>query len=196
MFNWKLLLFVALISYGAYQSYSKRAVTHTNGVIAALQPVQQLANQSEFNFNGYTITPLQSFQIEARVLATKSYSLDHEADLSPIDFALGWGSMSDEAILSKVEISQSNRFYYWHVDEFPIPRRDIETQSANMHMIPADKQIEKTLKAVRPGQVVKFSGYLIEAKAKDGWYWKSSLTRDDTGKGACEVVFVKAISVS
>ena len=196
MLNWKFLLFVVLISYGAYQSYSKRAVTHSNGIIAGLQPVQQSANQSEFNFNGYTITPLQSFQIEARVLSTKNYRLDREADLSPIDFALGWGSMSDEAILSKVDISQSNRFYYWHVDEFPIPRRDIETQSANMHMIPATSQIEKILKAVRPGQVVKFSGYLIEAKANDGWHWKSSLSRDDTGNGACEVVFVKAVSVS
>ena len=198
--NWKLLLFVALISYGAYQSYSKRAVTYGNGVIANLQPdqdpIQQRADQAEFNFNGYTITPLQSFQIEARVLSTKKYSLGREADLSPVDFALGWGSMSDEAILSKVDISQSNRFYYWHVDEFPIPRRDIETQSANMHMIPATSQIEKMLKAVRPGQVVKFSGYLIEAKANDGWHWKSSLTREDTGNGACELVFVKALTVN
>ena len=196
--NWKLLLFVALISYGAYQSYSKRAVVHGNGIIASLQPAQDpiQPNKTEFNFKGYTITPLQSFQIEARVLSTKNYSLDREADLSPVDFALGWGSMSDEAILSKVDISQSNRFYYWHVDEFPIPRRDIETQSANMHMIPADKQIEKTLKSVRPGQVVKFSGYLIEAKANDGWHWKSSLTREDTGNGACELVFVKALKVN
>ena len=198
--NWKLLLFVALISYGAYQSYSKRAVTHGNGVIAGLQPdqdpVQLQADQAEFNFNGYTIIPLQSFQIEARVLSTKNYSLGREADLSPVDFALGWGSMSDEAILSKVDISQSNRFYYWHVDEFPIPRRDIETQSANMHMIPATSQIEKMLKAVRPGQVVKFSGYLIEAKASDGWHWKSSLSREDTGNGACELVFVKALTVN
>ena len=194
--NWKLLLFVALISYGAYQSYSKRAVTHGNGVIAGLQPAQKSADQAEFNFNGYTITPLQSFQIEARVLSTKNYSLGREADLSPVDFALGWGSMSDEAILSKVDISQSNRFYYWHVDEFPIPRRDIETQSANMHMIPATSQIEKMLKAVRPGQVVKFSGYLIEAKASDGWHWKSSLSREDTGNGACELVFVKALTVN
>ena len=198
MLNWKFLLFVGLVSYGAYQSYSTRAVTHGNGAIARLQPTQDpiQASQAEFNFKGYTITPLQSFQIEARVLSTKNYNLDREADLSPVDFALGWGSMSDEAILSKVDISQSNRFYYWHVNEFPIPRRDIETQSANMHMIPADEQIEKSLKAVRPGQVVKFSGYLIEAKANDGWHWKSSLTREDTGNGACELVFVKALTVN
>jgi hypothetical protein len=80
--------------------------------------------------------------------------------------------------------------------EFPIPRREIETQSANMHMIPADSRIEKTLKSIRPGQKIRLSGDLVEANASDGWHWKSSLTREDTGNGACEVIYVKSISVS
>ena len=88
-------------------------------------------------------------------MAAEHYSLGREADLSPVDLALGWGKMSDEAILKDIKISQSNRFYYWRVDEFPIPRREIEMQSANMHMIPADAQIEKILKSIRPGQMVK-----------------------------------------
>ena len=100
------------------------------------------------------------------------------------------------AVLRKINISQSNRFYFWRVDEFPIPRKEIESQSANMHMIPADSQVEKTLKSVRPSQVVKITGYLIEAKAADGWRWKSSLTREDTGAGACELLFVKSLIVS
>lgn len=130
------------------------------------------------------------------MLSSKSYSVGREADLSPVDLALGWGPMSDETILNKVDISQSHRFYYWHVDEFPIPRREIETHSANMHMIPADDRIEKMLKSVRPGEVVKLSGYLVQVNASDGWHWKSSLTREDTGNGACEVVYVKELVVS
>ncbi len=157
---------------------------------------QQSSNQHAFTHNGYYITPLEEFALEARVLATKDYIFGREAALSPVDLALGWGKMSDEAILKEIRISQSNRFYSWRVDQFPIPRKEIETQSANMHMIPASAQIEKTLKSMRPGQVVKLTGYLIEAKAKDGWRWKSSLTRDDTGAGACELVFVKSLSVS
>ncbi len=157
---------------------------------------QQSSNQHGFTHNGYYITPLEEFAVEARVLATKDYMFGREADLSPVDLALGWGKMSDEAILKDIKISQSNRFYHWRVDQFPIPRKEIETQSANMHMIPATTQIEKTLKSVRPGQVVKFTGYLIEAKSKDGWRWKSSLTREDTGAGACELVYVKSLSVS
>lgn len=194
--NWKLFIFLALISYGAYQHFSQQPVEHGNGIIASQQPTQVSTDSTNFDFNGYTITPLETFKIEARVLAAEHYSLGREADLSPVDLALGWGAMSDEGILKNIKISQSNRFYYWRVDEFPIPRREIETQSANMHMIPADAQIEKVLKSIRPGQIVKLSGDLVQINASDGWHWKSSLTREDTGAGACEIIYVKTISVT
>jgi hypothetical protein len=194
--NWKLLIFLALIGFGAYQHFSQQPISHGDGVIAGQQPMQISTNNGEFLLNGYKITPLESFQIEARVLAAEHYSLGREADLSPVDLALGWGKMSDETILKDIKISQSNRFYYWRVDEFPIPRREIETQSANMHMIPADAQIEETLKSIRPGQIVKLSGDLVQVNASDGWHWKSSLTREDTGAGACEIIYVKTISVT
>ena len=194
--NWKLLVFISLISYGAYQHSSKRPVMYGNGVLAALAPAQQSTSQSGLTFNDYNISPQQTFAIKARVLSATHYSFDREADLAPVDLILGWGPMSDEAILKDIKITQSNRFYHWHVDEFFIPRSQIEKNSANMHMIPADKQIEKTLKAVKEGQVVNITGFLVNASRSDGWYWKSSLSRDDIGAGACELVYVTTISVN
>ncbi|MDX1914858.1 MAG: hypothetical protein SFU55_04670 [Methylophilus sp.] len=141
-------------------------------------------------------TPLETFEIEARVLASEHYAFDRGADLSPVDLVLGWGPMSDSRVLSQIQISQSQRFYYWHVDAFPIPRRDIETHSANMHMIPASGEIEDQLESVKVGQHVKISGYLVQVNAPNGFHWKSSLTREDTGAGACELVYVKTLSFS
>ena len=192
---WKRILMLVLIAYGAYHHFSNRPIMHGNGVIAGAQPLQVPINQTNFTLNGFTITPLQSFEIEARVLSTAHYFVGREAGLAPVDLALGWGPMSDEAVLSKIDITQSNRFYFWHVDAFPIPREQIEANSANMHMIAADSLIEKTLKSIRSGQVVKLSGYLVEVKAADGWHWRSSLSRTDTGNGACELVYVKVLSV-
>lgn len=37
----------------------------------------------------YTIPPLQSFEIEARVLSTTRYFVVREAALAPVDLALG-----------------------------------------------------------------------------------------------------------
>lgn len=194
--HWKRIFLLMLLAYGAYHHFSNRPIVHGNGVIASAQPQQQSTNQAKLMLKDFTIMPLESFEIEARVLSAEHYSIGRAADLVPVDLALGWGPMSDEAVLSKIEISQGNRFYYWHVDAYPIPREQIESNSANMHMIPADSTIEKTLKSIRPGQVIKLSGYLVEVNAADGWHWRSSLSRTDTGSGACELVYVKALSVS
>lgn len=194
--NWKTFLFVAVVCFGAYQHFQGRAVIHGAGVVAPDNPQQRALDVAELQtIKGFDITPLATFNIQARVLSSRSYHFGREAELSPIDFALGWGPMSNEAVLDKIDISQSNRFYFWHVDEFPIPREEIEIHSANMHMVPADTVVEKRLESVRVGQVVQLDGYLIEARASDGWRWKSSLTRNDTGNGACEVLLVKSISV-
>jgi hypothetical protein len=101
--------------------------------------------------------------------------------------------MSDSNVLSKIAISQSGRFYYWHVDAFPIPRREIETSSANLHMIPADSTVRHSLAQVRVGQVIHLRGFLVDAARANGWRWRTSMTREDTGAGACEVVYVEEI---
>jgi len=64
-----------------------------------------------------------------------------------------------------------------------------------MHLIPATAHVERLLKNVRPGQIVSFSGYLVEARDASGWNIRSSLTRSDTGAGACEVVWVEDLQV-
>jgi hypothetical protein len=129
------------------------------------------------------------------VLSRKNYHFDRESELSPVDFALGWQLMSDETVLKDIEIKQSGRWYFWRVERFPIPRQAIETQSANMHLIPANKYIEKALDKVKQGQIINMTGALVRADSQDGWQWQSSLTRTDTGNHACEVMYVDSITV-
>ena len=193
--NWRNLAFLAVVGFGAWQYWSDRPVKVAPGVTVAAEPRQNDAASAEFVHKGYTIAPLQTFDIEARVLGVKSYRTGREADLSPVDLALGWGRMSDSAVLEQVSISQGNRFYFWRVKEFPIPREEIERSSANMHMIPADSGIERRLDQVREGQRVRIQGWLVEARGSDGWRWRSSLTRNDTGAGACEVIYVRDIAI-
>jgi len=193
--NWRNLAFLAIVGFGAWQYWSDRPVKVAPGVTVAAEPRQNDAASAEFVHKGYTIAPLQTVDIEARVLGVKSYRTGREADLSPVDLALGWGRMSDSAVLEQVSISQGNRFYFWRVKEFPIPREEIERSSANMHMIPADSGIERRLDQVREGQRVRIQGWLVEARGPDGWRWRSSLTRNDTGAGACEVIYVRDIAI-
>ena len=113
-----------------------------------------------------------------------------------MDFALGWGPMSDSAVVDRLSISQSNRWYqYRWSDSPPIEPSLIARTSANTHLVPANETIKDRLLSVRKGAVVTLSGYLVDIRHKDGWTWRSSLTRDDTGGGACELLYVTEVSV-
>ena len=48
---------------------------------------------------------------------------------------------------------------------------------------------------MRAGDVVTLDGLLVEADKPGGWRWRSSMTRADTGAGACELVYVEDIRI-
>jgi len=193
----KKLLLILLFTVMGWKLFGPEAVVELGpGIMAKEAPRQKsLINSEKITFDSYQITPLTSFDIKAKVLSKKGYSLGRESDLSPVDFALGWQKMSDEKVLNNIDISQSGRWYRWRVESFPIPRREIETQSANMHIIPANDLVERMLDQVKQGQVIAMTGYLVRVDADDGWHWQSSLTRDDTGAHACEVIYVEQLDI-
>lgn len=51
------------------------------------------------------------------------------------------------------------------------------------------------LAAAVPEQVLQLAGKLVRVDAPDGWHWQSSLTREDTGHGSCELVYVESVIV-
>ena len=192
-----ILLFVALLGWWfSPPLHSARA--RTPGVLAVAEPDQRnLDHTASFQDKDFTITPLADFSLTARVLSRADYSFDPQSSISPTDLAMGWGRMSDTAVLANLDISQSGRwyFYHWSTDAPPIPKDEIVRSSANMHMLPADDTVRWELKQVRPGDVVHLEGQLIEAHRADGSVWRSSMTRDDSGDGACEVVYVRSLVV-
>jgi hypothetical protein len=172
--------------------YAKPASASANRI--RQQPLQSKArDNTAFFFDEYIISPLADFEISARVLARKNYWLGRESELSPVDFALGWGRMSESAVLESISFSQSNRWYYWQTPQYPIPRHEIESNSANMHMIPANDDIKDKLADIDEGDNVLIKGQLVRVDAKDGWHWVSSLSRHDAGDKACELVYVTDI---
>lgn len=168
------------------------------GVLAAAAP-EQIAvpdGAAPIAIGAFDAVPLARFRVTARVLSTKRYATGREARIAPVDLALGWGRMSDSAVLSAFRISQSFRAFHWSAAELPIPEDEIVRSSANMHLIPASDEVRRTIERVRVGDVVAFEGALVEVFERDrDWSWCSSLTREDSGTGACEVVLVERIEV-
>ena len=102
--------------------------------VAALDPPLQTpvpTSLAGFRRSDATLTPLAGFSIDARVLSRRDYRSDRESRYAPSDLALGWGRMRDEAVLARLDISQSARWYrYRYGGEPPIPQAEIERSQA------------------------------------------------------------------
>jgi hypothetical protein len=77
----------------------------------------------------------------------------------------------------------------------PIPPEEMAQSSANMHLTPADAAVERGLRRVRRGHLVRLSGLLVNVQGPQGFHWRTSTVRHDTGAGACEIVFVERLEV-
>jgi len=189
-------IIIAGLIVGVILFYPAKSVTYGPGAVAPDWPVQtNIESGEKFPFKGYEITKLAKLDITARILSTEDYGYDRESELAPVDLALGWRQMSDETILDHFTISQGARWMNWKADFLPLTMRDVIRQSANMHIIPATDDVEDNLRHVYKGQVVSLTGFLVRARASDGWSWNSSMTREDTGSHACEVFYVESLEV-
>ncbi len=163
------------------------------GMNAREQPVQNEGVQlAPFQLEQHKITPRAAFAVEATVLGAERYRFGREAEISPLDLALGWGRMANPAVYDALDVSQSGRWYRyrWGAEGPPIPLEEIISSSSNMHMIPATPQVAEALLDIRPGERVALAGWLVDVDTAEGFRWRTSLRRDDSGDGACEIVYV------
>jgi hypothetical protein len=184
-----------LVVFGAWHWYSQRELPHAPGVTAAEDPWQDEIDAGEgIERDGFRLVPRAEFRATVRVLKREDYSVGPLARLVPTDFAVGWGPMSDSAVLADIEISQSNRFYYWRTETWPLSRDDIENHSANWHVIAGNDSVREVLEDLRAGSIVELRGRLVDIEGKQGGM-RTSLSRGDTGAGACEILLAASARV-
>lgn len=141
---------------------------------------------------------LAEYKIEAVVKGVKSYHNDGPGSASPMDFILIWGNLNQPDVDKVIHYSQYSRWYHFTVSDIArISVSEVSRHSANTHIIPADEEVLKILKHVKKGDYVSLSGYLVRVYEKDSGDSgiASSLTREDTGAGACEVFYVAKVKI-
>ncbi len=183
--------------WAGWQRFEHRPVHPPDGAVAPDDPRQtQAHDEAPLRHGRWLLTPRADYDITARILSREDYRFDALSDLVPEDLALGWGPMSDNRVLAHFDISQGVRFYTWQPrGALPVPREAVISHSANTHLIPANEQVRSALARLRVGEVVHLTGPLVDARRDDGAWINTSLTRLDSGPGACEVLLVETVEV-
>jgi hypothetical protein len=188
------LLAVALLWAGYV--YLHRPITYPPGVLITSEPEQTTLLESAVPIErgAFHLKPLAHFALDARLLHRKIYHWDRQSALAPVDLAVGWGPMSDQAVIDRLNITQSMRFFWYEYQQTPpIAKEEIVCHGTNLHIIPATSAIASRCKSLRIGTLIHLSGELVEATGPDIGTWRSSLSRTDSGNGACELVLVEEL---
>lgn len=138
---------------------------------------------------------LATYSIQATVKSIEDYSEDLSSQISPRDFVLAWGDINNPSIDKYVTYSQKDRWYFFTVNlQAPVDIDYIDLYSANTHIIPATPIIDTMIKDVKVNDIISMKGYLVNVTFING-YWSSSLIREDTGDGSCEIMYVTNITI-
>lgn len=176
----KKLFFAALMASSALHA---QAVQTTDYNIAkGLAPVSKTQK----------ISVLKPFHGEFRILGSKEYTDDAQAQFSPIDYAVTRGIFTEPEIARQISINQYDRYLNWKMAKPPIPPKLATQLVSNMHIIPANPEIAKKIKQVKRGDLVQIEGDLVQINAKD-LVWKSALDWNGIGDGACKLIRVDSI---
>ena len=146
------------------------------------------------------IRGLAAFESTTLVLKKTQYDVDLDQDpmseFAPEDMVMAWGRAGLKASRDGVSIAQGRRRYAWTAGGVAWSQPDVKRfgqETANWHLVPANDEVAGRIADVDVGDVVEIKGELVSLALKNGTIARSSLTRDDDGDGACEIVRVVSI---
>jgi len=204
------ILFAAGVAAAIALSLRDTALPDASAIDDAIkqgEPLQEASDQRRFSavIKGYTytLTPRATYDISGLVVSQHRgdalFNLYHKADPGNIkDVCVVWGEIITNGSYRKVSY-RSEEFtcsYSW--SGVITPRFNPEKISNN-HLIPASPAVARRIRAIHVGDQIRMKGLLVDySVASDGrevLTRRTSLTRTDTGNGACEVLWVADISV-
>ncbi len=140
------------------------------------------------------------YEVSGRVVATASYYASTVENMAAQkDVAVVWGKLATDEYLNKFTFNApGNRFVYWKTTDSDWYRahtndKEISQMHSNNHLVSNNKQINDEISNIKDGDYVRIKGYLVNLYWQENGSnhtWRSSLTRDDSGDGACEVIYV------
>ena len=168
------IILIGLLVLGVWFYETMRPVPQPPGVLAPDPPrISEITQQARtFVRNDYVFTALAELDARARILSVERYGRDRESQAALLDVTLGWGRMSDSKTLKNVDVAQTERRVLSKSYDPALPDAEVEASILNLHLVTADPEVEKSLRQLRAGNIVRLEGYLVEAVAGDGWRWK------------------------
>lgn len=201
-----LIVICALVAFVAW--YKDSPLPHAHQIDSELlrAPIQEEIDEARYRFqwsgSTYIVEPLASYDLAGLVVShnnvggiTDAYHNSDAVDLK--DLCVLWGENLLNDNFHKFEYS-SDPWTCWLKSKEGAHYKEFHLEAlGNNHLLAADASVAAQIREVRVGDQIRLRGQLINYREVGGQWSerKTSLTRDDRGNGACEVVMVKQIEI-
>jgi hypothetical protein len=203
---WLRLLLASLVVYGVTFFTRDRLPARTE-ILPALyeEPLQEPSNEPDFvevaGGTAYLLTPVARYAIRGLVVTYHDsdswLDISHrewDDKLNVKDLSLIWGYNLREGEYEKVAFSHGDwtGYYQWRGNV-----RFSGAHFSNNHLLVAkEKSFYRAVMGCRTGDQVLLEGYLVNYRIRGRPFErKTSLIRDDTGDGACEIIYLTRFEV-
>lgn len=166
-------------------------------------PVQTETAESPFSFayrgRPYDVKPLAGYELWGLIVSHNDIGsvadIYHGADaVDTKDVCVAWGEAVATDAIAEVKFRNGPfTCYFQYPEGVDFHQQDV----SNNHLLTKDPAVREKINGLRVGDQIHFKGLLVSyrpADEPDNWR-TSSLTRSDTGPGACEVVFARELDV-
>lgn len=199
-----LFMALSLIAFGLAWSQKDRLPDHSTLASQVDQePLQTRTSSTPFNFQyrgeDYWIEPVADYELWGMVVTHNNITgitdIMHTKDSVDIkDICVLWGSNTRNNDYQRMNFSSGDFICYY---QYPYGVSFQSDEISNNHLLSDNEKIREAIRQTHIGDQIHLRGMLINYswKSHPGWMRRTSTTRQDTGNGACEVVFVSDFEI-
>ena len=172
------------------------------------EPLQTPTTRSPFAVQAggvhYRIRPVFDYAIDGLVVSLHhsdswwdwihTASNDH---LNVVDLCVVWGANAEAGAYERMKFSSGQLVCYVSTTDASAWQPQFVRALSNNHLLTDQPAVARQLRRLRVGDQIHLAGELAEYSHDHGFAFTrgTSVTRDDTGNGACETIFVREVSV-
>lgn len=166
------------------------------GVVVENKPtVDRIAFPKAIETDNYIFTPRYQINGDVRVIANKRYWFDGMRHISSVDLLLAWDRMSDDDLLRRMLVKIDDRSYQVQMTKPPFQRGNIHQNLIMAHAIPSNDRVQDKLNSIRRGQLISFSGYIVDIESKIGSEWISPVRNHWPMQRSSQWVWIEDINL-
>lgn len=171
-------------------------------------PIQTETTKKTFKIkksnNQYWIEPLFEYSLTGLVVSYRLHDLkggihkrwgENGDNLNIADICVVWGKNINHSILNEIFFYNADYTCFLEWQSQSVGDLFQRNALSNNHLLTEDKRIIQTINNIQIGDQIEIKGLLAKYGDNEGEIRGSSITRDDSGNGACETIYLSDFKI-